>query len=52
MVHAKTFLMGKPEGKGPLGWPGRRCDDKIKMRFIQTQSEGPDWIHLVQDRDK
>ena len=38
-------LVGKPEGKRPLGRSRRRWEDKIKMW-------GMDWIDLAQDRDR
>jgi hypothetical protein len=44
-------LVGKPEGKKPLGRPRRRLDNNIKMDFQEVGSEGMDWIDLAQDRD-
>jgi len=44
-------LMGKPEGKRPLGRPRRRWDDNITMDFSEVWCEGMDWIELAQDRD-
>ena len=44
-------LMGKPEGKGPLGRPGRRWEDNIKMDLWDVGCGGMDWIELAQDRD-
>ena len=46
-VH--RVLVGKPEGKGPLGRPSRRWEDNIKMD-LQEGCRG-DWMELVQDRD-
>jgi len=43
-------LVGKPEGKGPLGRPGRRWEDNIKMDFQEVGCGGTDWIELFQDR--
>ena len=43
-------LMGKPEGKRPLGRPRRRWEDNIKM-YLQEVVCGGDWIKLAQDRD-
>jgi len=43
--------MGKPEGKGPLGRPGRRWEDNIKMDLWDVGCGGMDWIELAQDRD-
>jgi hypothetical protein len=48
-------LMGKPEGKMPLGRPRRRSEDGIKMelRKIGWGREGcVERIHLAQDRDR
>ena len=45
-----TVLMGKPEGKRPLGRPRRRWVDNIRM---DLQEEGcVDWIGLAQDRER
>jgi hypothetical protein len=43
--------MGKPEGKGPLGRPRRRCEDNIKMYLQEVGCVGMDWIELIQNRD-
>ena len=45
-------LVGKPEGKRPLGRPRRRWEDNIKMDLQDMGCEGMDWIELVQDRDR
>ena len=45
-------LVGKPEGKRPLGRPGSRWKDKIKMYLQEVGCEGMDWIELAQDRDR
>jgi len=45
--------VGKPEGKGPLGRPGRRWEDNIKMDLQEVGwGGGMDWIELAQDRDR
>jgi hypothetical protein len=44
--------MGKPEGKRPLGRPGRRWKDNIKMAVREVGCEGMDWINLAQDRGR
>ena len=44
-------LVGKPDGKRPLGRPRRRWDDNIKMD-LQEVGGGMDWIKLAQDRDR
>jgi len=43
-------LVGKLEGKRPLGRPRRRWED-IKMDFQEVGCGGMDWIDLAQDRD-
>jgi hypothetical protein len=45
-------LVGKPEGKRPLGRPRRRCEDGIRMDLREVGLEGVDWIRLSQDRDR
>ena len=45
-------LVGKPEGKRPLGRPRRRWGDNIKMDFQEVGCGGMDWIELAQDRDR
>ena len=44
-------LVGKPEGKRPVGRPRRRWEDIIKMD-LQEVGEGGDWMELAQDRDR
>jgi len=45
-------LVGKPEGKIPLGRPKRRWEDNIKMDIQEMGCEGIDWIDLAEDRDR
>jgi len=45
-------LVGKPEGKRPLGRPRRRWEDNIKMELQELGFGGIDWIELAQDRDR
>jgi hypothetical protein len=45
-------LVGKPEGKRPLGRPVRRWEDNIKINLREIGWGGVDWIHLAQDRDQ
>jgi hypothetical protein len=45
-------LVGKPEGKRPLGRPRRRWDDTIKMDLQEVRCRGIDWIELAQYRDR
>jgi hypothetical protein len=44
-------LVGKPEGKRPLGRPRRRWEDGIRMDLREIGWGGVDWIRLAQDRD-
>jgi hypothetical protein len=46
------ILVGKPEGKRPLGRPRRRWEDNIKMDLRERGWSGMDWIDLAQDRDQ
>jgi len=48
---AYRFLVGKPEGKRPLGRPRRRCVDNIRMDLQELGCGHVDWIGLAQDRD-
>jgi hypothetical protein len=45
-------LVGKPEGKRPLGRPRRRRDDNISMDLQEVGYWCVDWIGLAQDRDR
>jgi len=45
-------LVGKPEGKRPLGRPRLRWEDNIKADLQKVGREGMDWIDLVQERDR
>jgi hypothetical protein len=45
-------LVGTPEEKRPLGRPGRRWVDNIKIDFREIGWDGMDGIDLVQDRDR
>ena len=44
-------LVGKPEGRRPLGRLRRRWEDNIKMDLREVGGVG-DWMELVQDRDR
>jgi hypothetical protein len=46
------MLVGKPEGKRPLGRPRCRWEDNIKMNFQEVGGGGGDWMELAQDRDR
>ena len=45
-------LLGKPEGKRPLGRPRRRWVDNIRMDLQEVGCGYMDWFGLVQDRDR
>jgi len=45
-------LVGRPEGKIPLGRPRRRWEDNIKMVLQEVGCGGVDWIELAQDKDR
>jgi hypothetical protein len=47
-----TVLVGKPEGKRPLGRPRRRWEDGIRMDLREIGLGSVDWIRLAQDRDR
>jgi hypothetical protein len=47
-----TVLVGRPEGKRPLGRPRRTWEDNIKMDLRETGIDGANWIQLAQDRDQ
>jgi hypothetical protein len=51
MRTAYRILVGKPEGKRPLGRPRRRWVDNIEMDLGEIGWDGRDWIELAQDRD-
>jgi len=45
-------LVGKPEGKRPLGRPRRRWVDNIRTDLQEVRCGYMDWIGLAQDRDR
>ena len=45
-------LVGRPEGKRPLGRPRRRWEDNIKMDLEEEGGGCGDWMELAQDRDR
>jgi hypothetical protein len=45
-------LVGKPEGKRPLGRPRRRWEDHFKMNLQEVRCGDMDWIQLAQDKDR
>jgi hypothetical protein len=50
-MNAYKILVGKPEGKRPLGRPRRRWVDNIKMSLREIGWGGVDCLDLAQDRD-
>jgi hypothetical protein len=48
---AYRILVGRPEGRRPLGRPRRRWEDNIKMDIREVGCGGMNWIELAQDRD-
>jgi hypothetical protein len=52
MGNAYRILVGKPEGKRPLGRPRCRWVDNIKMELREIKRDGMDWINLAQNRDQ
>ena len=49
-VH--RVLVGKPEGKRPLGRPRHRWEDNMKMDLQEVGGSRGDWMELAQDRDR
>jgi hypothetical protein len=49
---AYNILVGRPEGRRPLGTPMRRWEDNIKMDLKEIGFGDGDWIHWAQDRDR
>jgi hypothetical protein len=49
-VH--RVLVGKPEGKRPLGRHRRRWEDNINIDFQEVGGGRGDWMELAQDRDR
>jgi hypothetical protein len=49
-VH--RVLVGKPEGKRPLGRPRRRWEDNIKIDLQEVGGGRGDWMELAQERDE
>ena len=45
-------LVGKPEGKRPLGRTRHRWGDNIKVDFQESRMRRMDWIDLAHDRDR
>ena len=45
------ILVGKPEGKRPLGRPRRRWEDNIKIDLKEVGCDARKWMNFAQDRD-
>jgi hypothetical protein len=45
-------MVGKPEGRSPLGRFGHRWEDKMKIYLRPIGLDDMDWIHLAQDRNE
>jgi hypothetical protein len=43
-------LVGRPEGKRPLGRPRRRWEENINVDLKEIKIDGAKWIQLAQDR--
>jgi hypothetical protein len=51
-MNAYRILVGKPEGKRPLGRPRRRWDDNIRIDLREIGWGGMDWLDLAQERNQ
>jgi hypothetical protein len=52
MRNTYIILVGKHEGKRPLGRPRHRWDDNIRRDLRKIVWKFVDWMHLAQDRDQ
>jgi len=52
MRNVYKILVGRPEGKRPLGRSGRRWEDNNRLDLRKIGWEVVDWIHLAQDREQ
>ena len=50
--NAYRVLVGKPEGKIPLGRPRRRLEDNIKMDLRYVGCDPGEWMDVAEDRDQ
>jgi hypothetical protein len=50
--NSYRLLVGKPEGKRPLGIPRRRCVDNIRMDLGEVGWSDVEWTDLAQDRNR
>jgi hypothetical protein len=46
------ILVGKPDGRRPLGRPRRRCMNNNKLDLREIEWDGVDWIDVAYDRDQ
>ena len=51
-IGVYRVLVGKPEGRRPLGRPRRRWEDNIRMDLWEVGCGFVDWMELAQDRDR
>ena len=51
-MHNRVVLVGKAEGKRPLGRPRHRWEDKIKMDLREVGCDPGEWISFAEDRDQ
>jgi len=51
-MEVYRVLVGKPEGRRPMGRPRRRWVDNIRMDLQEVGCAYKDWIELAQDRDR
>jgi hypothetical protein len=51
-IGGKEKLVGKPEGKRPLGRPRRRWLDNVRIDLVEVGWGDVDWIRVVQGRDR
>jgi hypothetical protein len=49
--NSYRILVGKSEGRRPLGRPRRRWVGNIKIDLSEIGWDGVDWVNLTQDRD-
>ena len=47
-----NVLVGKPDGRRPLGRPRRKWEDNIKLDLQEVGCECMDWIEPAQNKDK
>jgi hypothetical protein len=52
VYYETMFLVGKPDGKRPLGRPRCRWENNIRIDLKEVGCGGMDWIGLAQDRDR